>query len=63
MTRDDAPTFVCQDCGADVYDALGAVRERCYPCLWVTHIDDADERARVRKWLIELGVIEERIEH
>lgn len=59
----DPPTFVCIDCGADVYDALGTMRERCYPCLWVARIDDADERDRVRQWLVELGVIEERIEH
>jgi hypothetical protein len=59
----DPPTFVCQDCGADVYDALGAARERCYPCQWVADIVDEAERAEVRDWLIEVGVIEERIEH
>jgi hypothetical protein len=57
LTDDDPPTFVCRDCGVAVYDAFGAVRERCYPCQWVANIADEAERAKVRSWLIEVGVI------
>jgi hypothetical protein len=53
------PAFVCKDCGCAVYDALGGVRERCYPCQWVADIPGEAERAEVRAWLIEAGVIDE----
>jgi hypothetical protein len=52
------PTFICVDCHSPVYDALGHVRDRCWPCQWVHNIADPDERARVRRWLIELEVID-----
>jgi hypothetical protein len=52
------PTFVCKDCGAAVFDALGQVRERCYPCQWVANIPDVTERAEIRAWLIEAGAID-----
>jgi hypothetical protein len=55
-----APTFVCKDCGAAVFDALGETRERCYPCQWVADIPDPTERAAIRAWLIEVGAIEMR---
>jgi hypothetical protein len=58
MTNDnEGPTFICIDCGAHVYDALGEPRRRCYPCAWVDAIVDDDERHRVRNWLIEVGSI------
>jgi hypothetical protein len=53
----EPPTFVCKDCGVDVYDALGEVRERCHPCQWVAAIPDEAERAETRAWLIEIGAI------
>jgi hypothetical protein len=59
LTPEPTPTFICRDCQAAVYDALGHVRERCWPCQWVANIPDLDERARVRRWLIELEVIDE----
>lgn len=52
-------TFVCRDCGCAVYDVLGEVRERCWPCQWVHNIPDSDERDKLRQWLIELEVIEQ----
>jgi hypothetical protein len=55
----EEPTFVCKDCGANVYDAFGDVRERCYPCQWVADIPDDAERAKVRAWLIEVGAIDD----
>jgi hypothetical protein len=39
------PTFVCKDCGAAVFDGLGEVRARCYPCQWVAIISDPADRA------------------
>jgi len=57
-SSNDEPTFICRDCGAHVYDALDHVRDRCWPCQWVYNIEDPDERARVRRWLIELEVID-----
>lgn len=53
----DNPTFTCADCGVAVYDAMGHVRERCWPCQWVRNIEDPVERAKVRQWLVELEVI------
>jgi hypothetical protein len=47
----DHPTFICKDCGAAVFDALGEVRERCYPCQWVAIISDPADRAAVRAWV------------
>jgi hypothetical protein len=58
MKADSAPTFVCQDCEADVYDALGQVRKRCMTCQWIADFPDPVDRERVRKWLIERGVID-----
>lgn len=58
MMCNDNPTFVCIDCHTAVYDALGHVRERCWPCQWVHNIEDIGERQRVRAWLIDLGVID-----
>jgi hypothetical protein len=55
----EEPTFVCKDCGTAVYDALGDVRERCYPCQWVANIPDDAERTKIREWLIEVGAIDE----
>jgi hypothetical protein len=54
----EPPTFICKDCGAAVFDALGEVRERCYPCQWVAIISDLADRAAVRAWveLIARGV-------
>ena len=54
------PTFVCKDCGVPVFDALGEVRERCYPCQWVTNIPDPTERAAIRAWLEGVGAIDRR---
>ena len=59
IQRRDEPTFVCRDCGAAVYDALGQARERCYPCQWVAAIPDEADRKKIRKWLIEVGAIDE----
>ena len=53
------PTFVCKDCGADVYDMLDEVRERCHVCQWVADIPDEAERTKVREWLMEIGEIDE----
>jgi hypothetical protein len=55
---EDAPTFVCKDCGVAVFDALGEKRERCYPCQWVAAIPDLAERAAVRAWLESVGAID-----
>jgi hypothetical protein len=55
----DGPTFVCKDCGMPVYDALGHVRERCWPCQWVANLPDSTEREELRAWLTELGVLDE----
>jgi hypothetical protein len=55
--RLDGPTFICSDCRAAVFDALGEVRERCHPCQWVANIHDPKERAEIRAWLIEVGAI------
>jgi hypothetical protein len=55
---DEAPTFVCKDCGCEVYDALGRVRERCLACQWVAEIPDDKEREHVRAWLVEVGAID-----
>lgn len=52
------PTFVCQDCGADVYDMLDEVRERCHVCQWLASIVNEVERAKARAWLIEIGEID-----
>jgi hypothetical protein len=52
------PTFVCQDCGVEVYDALGQVRERCHVCQWVANVTDPAEREKCRQWLIEVGTID-----
>jgi len=54
----DDPSFVCKDCGASVYDALGEDRERCHPCQWVADIPDEAERAKILAWLIEVGAID-----
>jgi predicted amidophosphoribosyltransferase len=43
-----APTFVCADCGCDVYDALGEVRERCHTCQWLADHPDPVEREQLR---------------
>lgn len=48
---DDEPTYVCRDCGAGVFDALGAVRERCLTCQWLANIPDAEDRERLRDFL------------
>jgi hypothetical protein len=53
----EAPTFVCKDCGDEVYDALGEVRERCHTCQWIAGIPNDKERERVCAWLIEVGAI------
>jgi hypothetical protein len=53
----EGPTFVCKDCGADVYDMLNEVRERCHVCQWLAELDDGD-RERAREWLIEVGTID-----
>jgi hypothetical protein len=49
----DEPTFVCKDCGCDVYDALGQVRERCLTCQWLADIPDPVEREKLREVLGE----------
>lgn len=54
----EPPTFTCIDCGIAVYDALGHVRERCWPCQWVANIPEENERKQVRAWLVELKVID-----
>jgi hypothetical protein len=46
----DRPTFVCIDCKAPVYDALGRVRERCLVCQWIAEIKDPKNRERLRAW-------------
>lgn len=51
----EPPTYVCQDCGAHVYDALGEVCARCLTCQWLAEIDDPLERERLRKFLDEPG--------
>ena len=53
----EKPTFVCKDCDADVYDALGEVRERCLTCGWIANLPDPVEREEVRAWLIETGAV------
>ena len=53
------PTFVCKDCGSDVHDMLGEVRERCHVCQWLADIPDEAERAKLRAWLIEIGQIDD----
>ena len=51
MSNDNGgPTYVCKDCGAQVYDALGIVRERCLTCAWISDAPEKD-RARLRKFL------------
>jgi hypothetical protein len=52
-------TFVCKDCGADVYDMLDEVRERCHVCQWLADIPDEAERTKAREWLIEIGEIDD----
>jgi hypothetical protein len=54
------PTFICIDCGVPVYDALGEVRERCFPCQWVANLPDTVDRRKIKTWLIEIGVIDGR---
>lgn len=44
------PTFVCKDCGVNVYDALGEVRERCLMCQWIEDIEPPD-REELIEWL------------
>lgn len=56
----EQPTFVCQDCGAPVFDALGEVRERCFPCQWLANLPDSVERAKIRAWLMEVGALDSR---
>jgi hypothetical protein len=43
------PTFVCKDCGCDVYDALGEIRERCHTCTWIAEIPDEEDREKIRR--------------
>jgi hypothetical protein len=50
-----APTFVCADCRAAVFDALGQVRERCLTCQWIADIPDEAERKTLRRWYQEIG--------
>jgi hypothetical protein len=59
MVEPNPPTFVCKDCGAEVYDALGEARERCYPCQWVANVPEEAAREQIRAWLIEVGAIDE----
>jgi hypothetical protein len=42
------PTYICTDCGSDVYDALGEMRKRCLTCQWLRDIADPDGRAKLR---------------
>jgi hypothetical protein len=49
----EEPTFICKDCGANVYDALGEVRERCRTCQWIADITDEQDREKLRQWLID----------
>jgi hypothetical protein len=44
-------SHVCKDCGANVYDALGEVRERCRTCQWIADIADEQDREKLRQWL------------
>jgi hypothetical protein len=48
---DTEPTYVCADCGCDVFDALGIVRERCLTCQWLADIPNEKERERLREVL------------
>jgi hypothetical protein len=56
MTKpDDRPTFVCVDCGYDVY-VFGVCPPgltRCTTCQWIADLPDADDRERVRAFLKE----------
>jgi hypothetical protein len=45
-----APSFICVDCKAPVYDALGQARERCMVCQWIEEIADPEDKARLREW-------------
>jgi hypothetical protein len=49
----DKPTFICIDCKAPVYDALGEVRERCLVCQWVADLDNPEDQERLRAWFRE----------
>jgi hypothetical protein len=50
----DKPTFVCIDCNAPVYDALGLVRDRCLVCQWIADlVNPAEDRERLRAWFRE----------
>jgi hypothetical protein len=42
------PTFICKDCGDNVFDALGEVGECCQLCQWLRDIADPDDRAKLR---------------
>ena len=49
--KPDTPTYVCVDCKANVYDALGVVRERCLTCQWIEDLEIPGDRERLRAWL------------
>ena len=51
---DEGPTFICEDCGAVVFDALGEVRKRCLTCEWIAGIPDSAERETLRAWFDEM---------
>lgn len=42
------PTFICKDCGDDVFDALGEARERCHVCQWLADLADPKDREKLR---------------
>jgi hypothetical protein len=50
-TNRETPTFICKDCGCNVYDALGEVRLRCHTCQWLADHSDPHERELLRKIL------------
>jgi hypothetical protein len=50
VNDNEGPTYVCKDCGAQVYDTLGIKRERCLTCAWINDAPEKD-RARLREFL------------
>ena len=58
---DDGDSFEeieCPDCGHVIW-RLDIGSPRCAGCLWLTWIDDADDRAKARAHLIAQGTIGE----
>jgi hypothetical protein len=51
----DKPTFVCVDCGYDVYvfGYHSPEQIRCSTCQWIADIPDPVERERLREFLGE----------